>query len=635
MSERYHVKIDPPSANEEYIQYRRQRLKKNENENCTKRYSTIRFSGEIEVYSKQPSSYCSGTPTKSILRKKGNGNNVSGKPSYRRKDTLLEKIIQIPQVQNDTGFSGKPEPPGPILPRQDWNIESLFCSSKERKKGNQQSLIRSRRVDPGGIPTRVSKIEQFYSSDYLLKKYAATPNDSPLANNGKLDVSFLPRLSSDSASIEVPSTPKASDNRRRRPFSDSKLTEKSTARRRLVRKGYKKELSYLQLEECHLNEENSDPDDLGFCVNGRCYDLCSFMDNPKSSTNFCDGLLVQNSTSDTQESDFAPTSGHNRFGLDILREDSPRQFDDKDFRISDSKRPRRTYKVWAVLVLVGTVFTCLASPLIVYLTVMDGGGDPSISTSNFRMGECINRDHSNRRFVSDRYDTIRHYLLFQFAGNATMMYQPGSPQHEALCWISEFDDYNIDVTDENEKAIVQRYSLAVMHFSMFGKRKHSDYDSSTLRDTDFLSAQHECDWYNIMCDQSRAVTVISLSNKSLSGNLPPEIGNFSSLSKFYQTEYRNTLMYPKNYDAHSPVSTNLFIDFIDLSLNQLTGIIPTSIALLTSLENLSLAFNEFETTIPTVLGRMSSLKSLNLRSSGFVQHIPTYLGYLSNLGTLW
>lgn len=634
MSEINHVKIDPPSANEEYIQYRRQQLKKNENENCTRTYSTIRFSGEIEVYSKRPSNSSSGTPTKSILRRKSEGNNVSGKPSYRRKDTLLEKIKQIPQIQSGTGSSDKPEPPGPILPRQDWNIESLFSSSKERKKGQQQSLIKSRRADPGGIPTRVSKIEQFYSSEYLLKKYAANPNGSPLANNGKSGERVSPSLSSDSSSIEVPSTPKGSDNRQRRPFSDSKLNEKSTARRRPGRKGHKKKLSYLQLEEGHSNEENTDPDDLGFCMNGR-YDLVNLMDSPKSFTTSYDELLVQNSTSDTQDSDFALTSGPKRFDLDILCEDSSSQFEDKDFGMSDLKRPRRTYKVWAVLVLVVTISTCLASPLIAYLTMLDGGGDSSISTEIFGMGDCINRDHSDRRFVSNRYDTIRHYLLFQFAGNATMMDQPGSPQREALCWISEFDDYDTDVTDENEEAIVQRYSLAVMRISMYGKKTHSDYNFSTLRDIDFLSAHHECDWDNIMCDQSRAVTNIWLSNKSLSGKVPPEIGNLSTLSKFFQTEYCNALMYPKIVDAHSSVFANLFVDFIDLSLNQLTGSIPTSIALLTSLENLSLAFNEFKTTIPPVLGRMSSLKSLNLRSSGVLHHIPTDLGYLSNLGTLW
>jgi hypothetical protein len=557
MSEINHVKIDPPSANEEYIQYRRQRLKMNKNENCTRKYSTIRFSGEIEVYSKHLSNSCNGTPTKSILREKSKGNNLSGKSSYRRKDTLLEKIKQIPQIQNDTGSSDKPESPGLILPRQDWNIESLFSSSKERKKGQQQSLIKSWRADPGGIPTRVSKIEQFYSSDYLLKKYAANPNDSPLANNGKAGVRVSPSLSSDSLSIEVPSTPKGSDNRQRRPFSDSKLNEKSTARRRPGRKGHKKKLSYLQLEEGHSSEESTDPDGLGFCMNGR-YDLVNLMDSPKSSATSYAELLAQNSTSDTQDSDLALSSGHKRFDLDILCEDSSSQFDDKDFRMPDLKRPRRMYNVWAVLVLVVTIFTCLASPLIAYLTMMDGGGSSSVYIEMFGMGDCVNRDHIDRRFVSDRFDTIRRFLLFQFAGNATMMDQPGSPQREALCWISEFDDYDIDVTDENEQAIVQRYSLAVMRFSMYGKREHSDYNFRTLRDIDFLSAHHECDWDNIMCDQSRTVTVIWLSNKSLSGKLPQEIGNLSTLSKFYQTEYRNAFINPKVVDAHSSMFANLF-----------------------------------------------------------------------------
>jgi len=89
------------------------------------------------------------------------------------------------------------------------------------------------------------------------------------------------------------------------------------------------------------------------------------------------------------------------------------------------------------------------------------------------------------------------------------------------------------------------------------------------------------------------------------------------------------------FDAHSLIYSNLLVDFIDLSLNRLTGSIPASLQQLTSVEYLSLAFNDLKSTIPTVIGRMTSLKSLNLRSSQVLQHIPTELGYLSNLGTFW
>ena len=85
----------------------------------------------------------------------------------------------------------------------------------------------------------VEHIKQFYSSEYLLKKYAANKNDSPLVNNGKPGVRVWPSLGLTSLSMEVPSTPKGSDNWQRRPFSDSKLNKKTTTQRRPGKRGHK------------------------------------------------------------------------------------------------------------------------------------------------------------------------------------------------------------------------------------------------------------------------------------------------------------------------------------------------------------------------------------------------------------
>jgi hypothetical protein len=375
---------------------------------------------------------------------------------------------------------------------------------------------------------------QYYSSEYLLKKYATNSDGCSLASmdefNNRLDVQVSPSQSSEFVSINVPSTPKGSDNRDRRQFSNYKSNVKSTTHRRLARKGRpRKKMSYLQLEE----SGNIVPYDLEISIDND-FDFGNVsvgripVESPTSSTDSDDQLLVQKKTSDTENSDDGAALVDKRFDWDNITEDSSRRFDDRDFRLSDSRRPRKTIKGWAVWFLVGTVCACLTSTLIVYMTVMKTRDGRSVS---FGLEKCTNSDHGSQRSVSDRYDTIRRHLLLKSAGNTTMMDHPGSPQREALCWISEFDDYDVDVTSGNEEAIIQRYSLAVLYFSSVKTRKRSNDDSGSLQNLHFLSAKHECDWDGIICDHVGEVMILRLSHMSLSGILPPEIGNLMSLSK--------------------------------------------------------------------------------------------------------
>jgi Leucine-rich repeat (LRR) protein len=71
---------------------------------------------------------------------------------------------------------------------------------------------------------------------------------------------------------------------------------------------------------------------------------------------------------------------------------------------------------------------------------------------------------------------------------------------------------------------------------------------------------------------------------------------------------------------------------LELSLNQISGSIPTAIQQLTSLEYLDVSFNELTGTIPSALGRLTSLQYLNLKSSELTGTIPSELGSLSQLG---
>mmetsp|Transcript_8605 Transcript_8605/g.15712 ORF Transcript_8605/g.15712 Transcript_8605/m.15712 type:complete len:335 (+) Transcript_8605:1-1005(+) len=235
----------------------------------------------------------------------------------------------------------------------------------------------------------------------------------------------------------------------------------------------------------------------------------------------------------------------------------------------------------------------------------DSSGGQNVSDAEVDIGmdmfDCVSLYGDQYSGYSERYKTIRQYLRLSSVGHTSMIDQPQSPQRKALCWLAEKDKYEIDVSEENQKAIVQRYSLAVVFFSLASPG--NSYPDS-LTNSDFLSAKHECDWNVVMCNEPGVVSALLLSDKYMHGNLPVEVGNLVNLS------------------------------FLDVSLNQVTGIIPTSIQQLTALEYFAMAFNELSGSIPSVLGRMTSLQFLDTRSNQLQGTIPTELGSLSKLESL-
>ena len=55
------------------------------------------------------------------------------------------------------------------------------------------------------------------------------------------------------------------------------------------------------------------------------------------------------------------------------------------------------------------------------------------------------------------------------------------------------------------------------------------------------------------------------------------------------------------------LSTSNTAAYMDLSLNKLTGTLPTTIGQLTRLQNLAIAFNALSGSIPTEVGLLTSL----------------------------
>ena len=160
-------------------------------------------------------------------------------------------------------------------------------------------------------------------------------------------------------------------------------------------------------------------------------------------------------------------------------------------------------------------------------------------------------------------------------------------------------------------------------------------------------------WYGVYTDSEGRVTSIDLNDNGLSGQIPTELGNLSSLDRLYLDNNQLTgaipgelgnlsnleRLYLDDNQLTGPIPSELsnLSNLEELSLwgNQLTGEIPTELANLSNLHALWLDNNQLTGTIPPELGNLSNLEHLRLHANQLTGEIPTELGNLSNLYDLW
>jgi Leucine-rich repeat (LRR) protein len=142
-----------------------------------------------------------------------------------------------------------------------------------------------------------------------------------------------------------------------------------------------------------------------------------------------------------------------------------------------------------------------------------------------------------------------------------------------------------------------------------------------------LPTAEPCSLYGVTCESGH-VTGLGLGSNGLSGTIPPELGNLSSLQGL-------SLSWNELSGAIPPELGNLSgLLTLQLGGNQLSGTIPPELGNLSSLQNLSLSSNQLSGTIPPELGNLSSLQSLYLFSNQLSGAIPPELGNLSSLQAL-
>ena len=144
---------------------------------------------------------------------------------------------------------------------------------------------------------------------------------------------------------------------------------------------------------------------------------------------------------------------------------------------------------------------------------------------------------------------------------------------------------------------------------------------SWANNTGWLSDAPIGEWHGIETDDNGRVVGVDLRENSLSGTIPGDLGNLTSLRwLFLNNEEYSCLEFPCR--ATSPTA------------NRLTGSIPPELGQLTNLERLYLALNPLTGEIPSELAGLGRLKDLGLWVSQLSGEIPSWLGDLVDVEIL-
>ncbi|XP_020081719.1 receptor-like protein 12 [Ananas comosus] len=146
--------------------------------------------------------------------------------------------------------------------------------------------------------------------------------------------------------------------------------------------------------------------------------------------------------------------------------------------------------------------------------------------------------------------------------------------------------------------------------------------------------------------------VLDVAHNNLSGKIPPSLANFTAMALQLPNYGIVQGFYTSNGGDYNPfipmdgffvvmkgqernyTSTFLLMVSIDLSSNNLHGVIPEEIGALVGLINLNLSGNRLSGSIPRSIGELQSLESLDLSNNELSGAIPPSISNLSSLGWL-
>ena len=229
-----------------------------------------------------------------------------------------------------------------------------------------------------------------------------------------------------------------------------------------------------------------------------------------------------------------------------------------------------------------------------------------------------------------------------------------SPQSLAMDWIINKDPANLQPDAPN---LIQRYLLALFYISttqltpwlscnppvgnetsvcLFQKLvqnfPNETYESVSW--TRWLSAEHECTWAGVFCDEFNQTRAIELCKcPSFLSNCVESFDALSHLSNISQ----NAIPSPPlaGQEIRGTLPTDLiklpYLQSLTLVWNELYGTLPTELATMKHLLNIELHYNFFSGSVPAEWYSSQALQRVNLAGNMLTGQIPSEIGQLSTM----
>uniref|UniRef100_A0A0D3HN32 non-specific serine/threonine protein kinase n=1 Tax=Oryza barthii TaxID=65489 RepID=A0A0D3HN32_9ORYZ len=146
----------------------------------------------------------------------------------------------------------------------------------------------------------------------------------------------------------------------------------------------------------------------------------------------------------------------------------------------------------------------------------------------------------------------------------------------------------------------------------------------------------------------KQLQLLNLAGNNLSGSIPLSLSNLIGMTSKHPerlgTDWYNTGVRDSSLDVLSLVIKHQELKYlangafhmvgIDLSLNNLTGLIPDGITSLNGLVNLNLSWNQLSGRIPKNIGALKALESFDFSRNNLSGEIPLSLSDLTSLSYL-
>ncbi|KAH9714637.1 protein kinase domain-containing protein [Citrus sinensis] len=185
-------------------------------------------------------------------------------------------------------------------------------------------------------------------------------------------------------------------------------------------------------------------------------------------------------------------------------------------------------------------------------------------------------------------------------------------------------------TANTSSTITDQYALLAL-------KAHITHDPTNFLAKNWNTSTPVCIWTCVTCDvHSHRVTILNISGLNLTGTIPPQLGNLSSLQSLNLSCNRLSGSIPSlSGQIPENICSNLpFLEILSLSRNMFHGGIPSTLSNCTYLQTLGLVYNNFSGTIPIEIGNLTKLKELYLGGNRLQGGIPRELGNLTKLEIL-